>query len=152
MSNICNSVTLVHRRDVFKTEKILIDRLNKKVSMNKVKLKINCTIKEIIGNEKEVTGVLLQHNLGEIEKLDVSGVFIAIGHTPNSDIFKGKLEMDNGYIITKGGRHGESTKSSVDGVFVAGDVQDKIYRQAITSAATGCMAALDAEKYLDSLC
>ena len=151
LSNICKSVTLVHRRENFKAEKILIDRLNKKVLLNKIILKTNATIKEILGNEKEVTGVMLEYNSGKLEQLDVSGVFIAIGHTPNSQIFNNQLEMTDGYIVTKGGRFGNSTESSVKGVFVAGDVQDQIYRQAITSAATGCMAALDAEKYLDCL-
>ena len=151
LANICSKVTLVHRRDTFKAEKIMIDRLMQKVSSGKIALELNSTLDEILGDNSGVTGIRLKNNDGATQEYNVSGVFIAIGHTPNTDIFAGQLDMENGYIITKAGRNGFATQTSVDGVFAAGDVQDMIYKQAVTSAGTGCMAALDAEKYLDGL-
>jgi thioredoxin reductase (NADPH) len=139
----------VHRRDTFKSEKILIDRLMAKVADGKIMLKTNAVLDEVLGDAKGVTGMRLKFNDGKSEELALSGVFIAIGHKPNTDIFEGKLELEHGYVVTKSGRGGFATATSVEGVFAAGDVQDMIYKQAITSAATGCMAALDAERYLD---
>jgi thioredoxin reductase (NADPH) len=139
----------VHRRDTFKSEKILIDRLMAKVADGKIVLKTNAVLDEVLGDAKGVTGVQLKFNDGKSEELALSGVFIAIGHKPNTDIFEGKLELEHGYIVTKSGRTGFATATSVEGVFAAGDVQDMIYKQAVTSSATGCMAALDAERYLD---
>lgn len=149
LANICSKVILVHRRDTFKSEKILIDRLMKRVEEGKIELKLNATLDEVLGDDKGVTGMRLKFNEGNTEDITLRGVFIAIGHKPNTDIFEGKLDMDHGYIITNSGRNGFATATSVEGVFAAGDVQDMIYKQAITSAATGCMAALDAERYLD---
>lgn len=149
LANICSKVTLIHRRDTFKSEKILIDRLMEKVSSGKIELKLNSTLDEVLGDTKGVTGVRIKHNSGTTEDITLSGVFIAIGHHPNSDIFAGQLELDHGYIVTKAGRNGYATSTSIEGVFAAGDVQDMIYKQAVTSAASGCMAALDAERYLD---
>ncbi|MCC2644878.1 MAG: trxB [Burkholderiales bacterium] len=151
LSNICSKVTLIHRRDTFKSEKILIDRLMHKVKDGKIILKTNAVVDEILGNDKGVNSIRINLNSGGQETLEVSGVFIAIGHKPNSDIFSGQLELENGYIVTKSGRKGEATATSIPGVFAAGDIQDMIYKQAITSSGTGCMAALDAEQYLDSL-
>lgn len=151
LANICSKVTLIHRRDTFRSEKILIDRLMHKVKEGKIVLKTNATVDEILGDDKGVNGVRINLNAGGKETLAVSGVFIAIGHTPNSDIFAGQLKMDHGYIVTNCGRKGNATETSVAGVFAAGDIQDMIYKQAVTSAGTGCMAALDAEQYLDSL-
>lgn len=153
LANIAKHVTLVHRRDTFRAEKIMIDKLMDKVKEGRISLKINMTLEEILGDNTGVTGVHLkstQTNLSETIK--TNGVFIAIGHKPNTDIFKGQLDMDaTGYLITQGGRDGNATQTSIKGIFAAGDVQDHIYRQAITSAATGCQAALDADHYLDSL-
>ncbi|MDD3266584.1 MAG: thioredoxin-disulfide reductase [Burkholderiales bacterium] len=149
LANICSKVTLVHRRDTFKSEKILIDRLMKRVEEGKIELKLNANLDEVLGDDKGVTGMRLKFNDGKTEDITLRGVFVAIGHKPNTDIFEGKLDMEHGYIITKSGRNGFATATSVEGVFAAGDVQDMIYKQAITSAATGCMAALDAERYLD---
>lgn len=149
LANICSKVTLVHRRDTFKSEKILIDRLMKRVEEGKIELKLNANLDEVLGDNKGVTGMRIKFNDGKTEDVTLRGVFIAIGHKPNTDIFDGKLDMEHGYIITKSGRNGFATATSVEGVFAAGDVQDMIYKQAITSAATGCMAALDAERYLD---
>ena len=149
LSNICSKVTLIHRRDTFRSEKILIDRLMHKVKDGKIILKLNSTVDEILGDEKGVNGIRIRS--GGVQELSVSGVFIAIGHKPNTDIFAGQLEMDHGYIVTNSGRKGEATVTSIPGVFAAGDVQDMIYKQAVTSAGTGCMAALDAEIYLDNL-
>lgn len=151
LANICSKVTLVHRRDSFRSEKILIDRLMKKVNEGKIILKTNAQVDEILGNEQGVNGLRIKHNDGKLEDIVLSGVFIAIGHKPNTDIFAGQLEMEHGYIVTKAGRNGNATQTSIAGVFAAGDVQDMIYKQAVTSAGTGCMAALDAELYLDSL-
>ncbi|MFN7095608.1 MAG: FAD-dependent oxidoreductase, partial [Burkholderiales bacterium] len=151
LANICSKVTLIHRRDTFKAEKILIDRLQQKVAEGKVVFKTNATLDEVLGNEKGVNGIRIRFKDNSSENLTVAGVFIAIGHKPNTDIFIGQLDMDHGYIVTRSGRDGGATSTSVPGVFAAGDVQDMIYKQAITSAGTGCMAALDAEKYLDNL-
>lgn len=151
LSNICSKVTLVHRRDTFKAEKILIDRLMHKAKEGKVVLKTNAIVDEILGDDQGVNALRISLNSGGTETIKLSGVFIAIGHKPNSDIFKDQLELEHGYIVTKSGRKGEATATSVAGVFAAGDIQDMIYKQAVTSAGTGCMAALDAEMYLDSL-
>ncbi len=153
LSNIAKHVTLIHRRDTFRSEKILIDRLMEKVSEGKITLETNQTLDEVLGDATGVTGARLKSTAdGSTKDLALMGVFIAIGHKPNTDIFKGQLEMDNtGYIITQGGRDGGATATSVPGVFAAGDVQDHIYRQAVTSAASGCQAALDADKYLETL-
>ncbi|MBB5608895.1 MULTISPECIES: thioredoxin-disulfide reductase [unclassified Janthinobacterium] len=150
LSNIANKVTLIHRRDKFRAEAILIDRLNAKVAEGKIVLKYNHTLDEVTGNEGGVTGLNIKSTIdGTVEALNVHGVFIAIGHKPNTGIFDGQLDMHNGYIKTKTGLEGMATATSVPGVFAAGDVQDHIYRQAITSAGTGCMAALDAQRYLE---
>ena len=153
LSNIAKHVTLIHRRDTFRSEKILIDHLMEKVAEGKITLETNQTLDEVLGDASGVTGARLKSTVdGSTKELALMGVFIAIGHKPNTDIFKGQLEMDNtGYIITQGGRNGGATATSIPGVFAAGDVQDHIYRQAITSAATGCQAALDGDKYLESL-
>ncbi|MEG2961220.1 thioredoxin-disulfide reductase [Janthinobacterium sp. 75] len=150
LSNIANKVTLIHRRDKFRAEAILIDRLNAKVAEGKIVLKYNHTLDEVTGNEGGVTGLNIKSTIdGKVEALSVHGVFIAIGHKPNTGIFEGQLDMHNGYIKTKTGLEGMATATSAPGVFAAGDVQDHIYRQAITSAGTGCMAALDAQRYLE---
>lgn len=150
LSNIAEHVTLVHRRDKLRSEKILISHLNKKVEAGKVSILWNSTLQEVLGDDSGVTGMRI-HNLANNTTQDIhlKGVFIAIGHTPNTKIFEGQLEMLNGYIQVKSGLSGNATATSVEGVFAAGDVADHIYRQAVTSAGTGCMAALDAEKYLD---
>ncbi len=150
LSNICQKVYLVHRRDSFKAEKIMIERMFDKVKQGKIELCLDMEVKQILGDKSVSSIELSSVKTKENKILKVSGVFIAIGHKPNTDLFVGQLEMDNGYIITKSGRHGSATHTSMDGVFAAGDVQDLIYKQAITSAASGCMAALDAEKYLDN--
>ncbi|WP_288841500.1 thioredoxin-disulfide reductase [uncultured Deefgea sp.] len=153
LSNIAKHVTLVHRRDTFRSEKILIDHLMEKVAEGKITLETNQTLDEVLGDATGVTGARLKSTVdGSTKDLALMGVFIAIGHKPNTDIFKGQLDMDNtGYIITQGGRNGGATATSIAGVFAAGDVQDHIYRQAVTSAASGCQAALDADKYLETL-
>ena len=152
MSNIAKHVTLVHRRDTFRAERIMVDHLMEKVKEGKITLQLNSTLDEVLGDASGVTGmrVKLVQN-GETKDIALQGVFIAIGHKPNTDIFTGQLEMSNGYIQTRGGSSGNATATSISGVFAAGDVQDQIYRQAVTSAGTGCMAALDADKYLASL-
>lgn len=151
LSNIANKVTLIHRRDTLRAEAILVDRLNARVAEGKIALKYNHTLGEVLGNEGGVTGLSIKSTIdGGVEQLGVHGVFIAIGHKPNTAIFEGQLEMKNGYIKTKAGLDGMATATSAPGVFAAGDVQDQIYRQAITSAGTGCMAALDAQRYLES--
>ncbi|ENM5728667.1 thioredoxin-disulfide reductase [Vibrio mimicus] len=151
LSNIAAEVHLIHRRDSFRSEKILIDRLMDKVANGNIVLHTHRTLDEVLGDEMGVTGVRLKDTQSDqTENLDVMGVFIAIGHQPNSQIFEGQLEMKNGYIIVKSGLEGNATQTSIEGVFAAGDVMDHNYRQAITSAGTGCMAALDAERYLDS--
>ena len=149
LSNICSKVHLIHRRDEFRAEKILQDRLYKKVDEGKISLILNANLDEVTG-EDFVTGVNIKHNDGQVTSLALSGVFIAIGHKPNTDIFENHLEMTDGYIVTKSGFNSGATSTSVPGVFAAGDVADYTYRQAITSAGFGCMAALDAEVFLDS--
>ena len=150
LSNIASRVYLVHRRDKFKAEAILIDKLMDKVAAGKIELKTFQTLDEVLGDASGVTGVRLKHvHSGATEELVLKGCFIAIGHSPNTDIFQGQLEMAGGYIITQGGLKGFATMTSVPGVFAAGDVQDHVYRQAITSAGTGCMAALDAQRFLE---
>ncbi|MEP6826421.1 MAG: thioredoxin-disulfide reductase [Ramlibacter sp.] len=152
LSNIASKVTLVHRRDKFKAEPILVDRLMEKVSSGKVDLKVFKTLEQVLGDASGVTGVRLKDaRTGETEDLTLKGCFIAIGHSPNTDIFQGQLTMENGYITTQSGLKGFATMTSVPGVFAAGDVQDHVYRQAITSAGTGCMAALDAQRFLEDL-
>ena len=150
LSNIASKVTLVHRRDRFKAEPILVDKLNEKAAEGKIELKVHNTLDEVLGDNTGVTGIRLKSTLtGETEDIELKGCFIAIGHHPNTDIFEGQLEMKGGYIITKSGLQGFATMTSVPGVFAAGDVQDNVYRQAITSAGTGCMAALDAQRFLE---
>ena len=150
LSNIASKVYLVHRRDKFKAEAILIDKLMDKVAAGKIELKTFCTLDEVLGDASGVTGVRLKSTTdGVTEDLTLKGCFIAIGHAPNTDIFQGQLEMSGGYIVTQGGLKGFATMTSVPGVFAAGDVQDHVYRQAITSAGTGCMAALDAQRFLE---
>lgn len=150
LSNIASKVTLVHRRDKFKAEPILVDKLNEKVAEGKIVLKTHKVLDEVLGDDSGVTGIRLKStDDGTTEQIDLKGCFIAIGHHPNTDIFQGKLEMKDGYIVTKSGLQGFATMTSVPGVFAAGDVQDHIYRQAITSAGTGCMAALDAQRFLE---
>ncbi|MGL4205151.1 MAG: thioredoxin-disulfide reductase [Aeromonadaceae bacterium] len=152
LANIASEVHLVHRRDEFRAEKILIKRLYDKVEQGIIKLHVNQTLDEVLGDEMGVTGVRLRNTKdGSLSEVEVMGVFIAIGHSPNTAIFQGQLEMKDGYLKVKGGSEGFATQTSIEGVFAAGDVADHIYRQAITSAGTGCMAALDAERYLDSL-
>lgn len=151
LSNIAAEVHLVHRRETFRSEKILTDRLMDKVENGNITLHLNATLDEVVGDDMGVTGVKLASTTGEEDKtLDVAGVFIAIGHKPNTDIFEGQLEMNNGYLIVESGLGGNATQTSVKGVFAAGDVFDQHYRQAITSAGSGCMAALDAERFLDA--
>ena len=150
LSNICSKVHLIHRRDEFRGEKILQDRVFKKVEEGKISLILDSTLKEVIGGDA-VSGIVILNNDGSESSLSVEGVFIAIGHTPNTDIFKDKLDMKDGYIVTKTGFDIGSTATSVSGVFAAGDVADYNYRQAVTSAGFGCMAALDAEHYLSNL-
>jgi thioredoxin reductase (NADPH) len=150
LANICRKVTLVHRRDKFRAEKIMVDKLMKRVAEGRIALELDSTLEEALGDAKGVTGARIRNaKTGATKELAVQGLFIAIGHTPNTQLFSGQLEMQNGYIVTRAGREGGFTATSVPGVFAAGDVQDHVYRQAVTSAATGCMAALDAEKYLD---
>jgi thioredoxin reductase (NADPH) len=152
LSNIAKHVTVIHRRDKFRAEKILQDKLFAKQNEGKVKIEWNQTLDEVLGDKSGVTGVRMKSTVdGTARELKVTGTFIAIGHKPNTDIFAGQLEMKNGYIITRCGADGGATTTSVPGVFAAGDVQDHVYRQAVTSAATGCMAALDADKYLETL-
>lgn len=153
LANLAKEVTIVHRRDEFRSEKILANKLIEKSKTGNVKIQWNSVLEEVLGNEQGVTGARLRNvNNDELINLEIDGVFIAIGHDPNTQIFRGQLEMDsNGYLFTRGGREGDATQTNIPGVFAAGDVADHVYRQAVTSAGTGCMAALDAEKYLDSL-
>ena len=152
LSNIASKVTLVHRRDKFKAEAILVDKLMERVKEGKIELQLHHTLDEILGDASGVTGMRIKNSqTGEAQDIELKGVFIAIGHKPNTDIFADQLQMEGGYIVTQAGRQGNATATSIAGVFAAGDVQDHIYRQAVTSAGTGCMAALDAERYLDGL-
>lgn len=152
LANIAKEVIVVHRRDKFRSEKILIDKIMAKAEHGNVRIEWNHVLDEVLGDEKGVTGMRIkQVETGATQDFSLEGVFIAIGHTPNTDIFKGQLEMKGGYIVVKSGIEGNATMTSVPGVFAAGDVADQVYRQAVTSAGTGCMAALDAEKYLDAL-
>jgi thioredoxin reductase (NADPH) len=152
MTNIARSVTLVHRRDRFRAEQVLVDRLMGKAKESNLTIRYDRVVDGIVGDEKGVTGLKLRSTRGdENEELRVSALFVAIGHTPNTGLFEGQLEMESGYIVTKGGRHGGATSTSIPGVFAAGDVQDSIYRQAVTSAGSGCAAALDAERFLSGL-
>lgn len=151
LSNIARKVIVVHRRDKFRSEKILIDKLMERVKNGKIELALNQVLEEVLGDDTGVTGARIRHVQEDTTRdIDLQGVFIAIGHHPNTDLFTGQLTMRNGYIITRGGNEGNATATSVPGVFAAGDVQDHVYRQAVTSAGSGCMAALDAEKYLES--
>ena len=150
LSNIASKVYLVHRRDKFKAEPIIVDKLMEKVATGKIELKTFCTLDEVLGDASGVTGVRLKNvTTGGTEDLKLQGCFIAIGHSPNTEIFQGQLEMVGGYIVTQAGLKGFATMTSVPGIFAAGDVQDHVYRQAITSAGTGCMAALDAQRFLE---
>lgn len=152
LSNIASEVHLIHRRDTFRAEKILVKRLMDKVESGNIVLHLDKTLDEVVGNDMGVTGLKIKDTKdNSISEMDVMGVFIAIGHKPNTQMFEGQLDMNDGYIKINSGLNGNATSTSVEGVFAAGDVCDHIYRQAITSAGTGCMAALDAEKYLDSL-
>lgn len=152
LANICSHVTLIHRRDTFRAEKIMQDKLFEKEAAGKITIRRDSTLDEVLGDGKKLDRIRLKSvQTGETDEVAVSGVFIAIGHKPNTDLFTDQLEMDNGYLVTRGGRHGQATQTSITGVFAAGDVADQIYRQAVTSAASGCQAALDAERYLDGL-
>ncbi|WP_025823418.1 thioredoxin-disulfide reductase [Shewanella marina] len=152
LSNIAAEVHVIHRRDSFRSEKILINRLMDKAENGNIILHLDSTLDEVVGDQMGVTGAKLKSTKdGSISDLEVAGVFIAIGHSPNTAMFEGQLEMNNGYLKVQSGLQGNATQTSIEGVFAAGDVMDQIYRQAITSAGTGCMAALDAERYLDSL-
>jgi thioredoxin reductase (NADPH) len=152
LSNIASKVTLVHRRDKFKAEAILVDKLMERVREGKIALELFSTLDEVLGDDSGVTGMRVRNvDSGATRDIALQGVFIAIGHKPNTDIFEGQLEMEGGYIVTQSGRGGNATATSIPGVFAAGDVQDHIYRQAVTSAGSGCMAALDAERYLAHL-
>ncbi|HEY2338521.1 MAG TPA: thioredoxin-disulfide reductase [Burkholderiales bacterium] len=151
LANICRSVTLVHRRDKFRAEKIMIDKLMRRVEEGRIRLVLDAVVDEVLADSAGVSGVRVKAvKSGAQTDIAAKGFFVAIGHTPNTEVFAGQLEMENGYIVTRGGREGLATATSVPGVFAAGDVQDHVYRQAVTSAASGCMAALDAEKYLDA--
>jgi thioredoxin reductase (NADPH) len=150
LSNIASHVTVIHRRDKFRGDKLLQGRLFEKAEAGKITIRWNATLDEVLGDDHGVTAIRVRGVSDDVtDEVPLKGVFIAIGHTPNTELFAGQLEMDDGYIVTKGGRHGHATQTSIPGVFAAGDVQDHIYRQAVTSAASGCQAALDAERYLD---
>jgi thioredoxin reductase (NADPH) len=150
LANIARKVTLVHRRDKFKAEPILVDKLHEKVAEGKIELKLLNVLDEVLGDASGVTGIRIKNTqTGATEQIDLKGCFIAIGHRPNTEIFQGQLDMKDGYIVTRSGSQGFATMTSVPGIFAAGDVQDHIYRQAITSAGTGCMAALDAQRFLE---
>ncbi len=152
LSNIASHVTLIHRRDSLRAEKILQNQLFEKEKAGNVSIVWNSQVKEVVGDNSGVTGLILENvKDGSTTQLDVTGVFVAIGHKPNTEIFNGQLDMNNGYIVVQSGINGNATATSVEGVFAAGDVADHVYRQAITSAGTGCMSALDAEKYLEAL-
>lgn len=150
LSNIASVVHVIHRRDKFKAEPIMVDRLMDRVREGKIVLHLHTELQEVFGDARGVNGVMLKSKInGDIEPIEVDGCFIAIGHSPNTDIFQGQLELQNGYVVTRMGRDGFATMTSVEGVFAAGDVQDSVYRQAVTSAGTGCMAALDAQRFLE---
>ena len=152
LSNIASEVTLVHRRDSLRSEKILQDKLFEKAKNGNIKIEWNHSVEEVVGDDMGVNGVVIKSMIdGSTKQLDVFGMFVAIGHKPNTDLFKGQLEMKDGYLTVNSGLNGNATQTSIEGVFAAGDVADHVYRQAITSAGTGCMAALDAEKYLDAM-
>ena len=152
MANIASEVTLVHRRQQFRAEKILVDKLMEKVESGKVRLELDSVLEEVVGDDSGVTGIRVRNVQSDATKtLELQGAFIAIGHKPNTDIFAGQLEMHNGYIVVQSGIEGGATATSIPGVFASGDVADHVYRQAVTSAGSGCMAALDADKYLDGL-
>ena len=151
LANIAKKVTLVHRRDSFRAEKILVDKLMARVAEGKIELKLNATLDEVLGDDSGVTGMRIALNGGGTEDIALAGVFIAIGHTPNTGLFEGQLDMKDGYLKIKSGTEGNATQTNIPGVFAAGDVADHVYRQAITSAGAGCMAALDAERYLDGI-
>ncbi|MBD3756204.1 MAG: thioredoxin-disulfide reductase [Gammaproteobacteria bacterium] len=152
LSNIAAEVTIIHRRDKFSSEKILAKHLHEKAENGNIKIEFNSVLDEVLGDKMGVTGVRIKNaQSGETKEIDVAGVFIAIGHTPNTGIFEGQLEMINGYLKVQSGLNGNATQTSIPGIFAAGDVMDQQYKQAITSAGAGCMAALDAEKYLDNL-
>ncbi|WP_440467220.1 thioredoxin-disulfide reductase [Pseudomonas sp. YH-1] len=151
LANIASKVTLVHRRENFRAEKILQDKLRARIAEGKIELRLNAQVEEVLGDDMGVTGVRLRHNDGEASELTVDGLFVAIGHTPNTSLFEGLLDLKDGYLVVSGSRDGNATATNIPGVFAAGDVADHVYRQAITSAGAGCMAALDVERYLDSL-
>lgn len=152
LSNIARKVTVIHRRDKFRAEPILIDKMMDKVAAGKIELKTFHTLEQVLGDDSGVTGIRIKSTVTEAtEDIALQGCFIAIGHSPNTDIFQNQLKMENNYIVTQGGLQGFATQTSVPGVFAAGDVQDHVYRQAITSAGTGCMAALDAQRYLEQV-
>ncbi|MDD0841952.1 thioredoxin-disulfide reductase [Pseudomonas sp. Gutcm_11s] len=151
LANIASKVTLVHRRETFRAEKILQDKLRARIAEGKIELRLNAAVDEVLGDASGVTGVRLRHNDGASSELQVDGLFVAIGHTPNTSLFEGQLALRDGYLVVNGGRDGNATGTSIPGVFAAGDVADSVYRQAITSAGAGCMAALDVERYLDSI-
>jgi len=152
LTNIASKVTVVHRRDKFRAEPILVDKLLEKVAAGKVEILWHHELEEVQGDDRGVNGITVRNNLsGKESRIALTGVFVAIGHTPNTSLFEGQLDMHGGYIITRSGLSGQATETSIPGVFAAGDVQDHVYRQAITSAGTGCMAALDAQRYLETL-
>ncbi len=152
LSNIARHVTVIHRKEKFRAEKILIDKLLEKAKTGNITLEYNHQLDEVLGDKSGVTGIRIKNaNDGSTKEMALQGVFIAIGHSPNTAIFEGQITLEGGYIVTQGGHHGNATQTSIPGVFAAGDVQDHSYRQAVTSAGTGCMAALDAERYLDNL-
>lgn len=151
LSNIASHVTIVHRRDSFRCEKILAKQIIEKSKTGNITIEWNSNLDEVLGDETGVTGMRLKNNDGATKDIELMGVFIAIGHKPNTGIFEGQLDMDHGYLKVQNGSHGNATQTSIEGIYAAGDVADQIYKQAITSAASGCMAALDAERYLDNL-
>ena len=149
LSNIASKVTIIHRRDKFRAEAILMDKVHERVKEGKIELETFQTLNEVVGDESGVTGIIVKDvNTDKLKEIQLKGVFVAIGHKPNTEIFEGQLDMENGYILTECGRNGNFTATNIAGIFAAGDVQDHVYRQAITSAGTGCMAALDAERFL----
>lgn len=151
LANIASKVTLIHRRETFRAEKILQDKLRARIAEGKIELQLNAEVDEVLGDASGVTGVRLKQYGGAYRELKVDGLFVAIGHTPNTSLFEGQLALKDGYLVVNGGREGNATATNVAGVFAAGDVADSVYRQAITSAGAGCMAALDVERYLDGL-